>query len=200
MGEWEGDRWSWSWRWGRPLWDYEFNSLNALTNVINRCSANGSYSTKETYSMILNLDRDAQFNEETLKGFKLIWKSSAPMKVIAHAWRLIWGRLPTKSNLRRRGILKPTNDLRCIFCGHQEETEKHIFFECTITHGIWMECFAWFQCSTRETCKETCHLYLAWSCLAYLKMEKCNHLQKRGVFFNETRQRTKIETLELVCV
>ncbi|KAL8536511.1 hypothetical protein ACS0TY_011925 [Phlomoides rotata] len=64
-----------------------------------RCSANGSYSTKETYSTILNLDKDAQFNEETLKGFKLIWKSSAPMKLIAHAWRLIWGRLSTKSNL-----------------------------------------------------------------------------------------------------
>ncbi|KAL8468368.1 hypothetical protein ACS0TY_031551 [Phlomoides rotata] len=127
MGEWEGDIWSWSWRWRRPLWDYELNSLNALINVINR---------------------DAQFNEETLKGFKLVWKSSALMKVIAHAWRLIWGRLPTKSNLRRRGILKPTDDLRCIFCGYQEETEKHIFFECTIAHGIWMECFAWFQCST----------------------------------------------------
>ncbi|KAL8471619.1 hypothetical protein ACS0TY_029028 [Phlomoides rotata] len=77
MGEWEGDRWSWSWRWKRPLWDYEFNSLNALSNVINRfqpndgvedawkwrCSTNGSYSTKETYSMILNLDRDSSMRK-----------------------------------------------------------------------------------------------------------------------------------------
>ncbi|KAL8475345.1 hypothetical protein ACS0TY_028141 [Phlomoides rotata] len=68
--------------------------------------------------MVLNLDKDVHLNEETLKGFKLIWKSSAPMKVIAHAWRLIWGRLPTKSNLCRRGILKHTYDLRCIFCGY----------------------------------------------------------------------------------
>ncbi|KAL8515049.1 hypothetical protein ACS0TY_013943 [Phlomoides rotata] len=110
-----------------------------------RLSANGLYSTKDTNDFLLQNDQTSYINEETVKEFKLIWKSNAPPKVITHAWRLLWGRLPTKSNLCMRGILSLLDDLRCVLCGLEDETEKHYFFECCVIHGIWMECFAWLQ-------------------------------------------------------
>ncbi|KAL8529717.1 hypothetical protein ACS0TY_006962 [Phlomoides rotata] len=59
-----------------------------------RLSVNGIYSTKDTYDFFLQNDRTPYINGDVVKGFKLIWKSAAPQKVIAHAWRLLWGRLP----------------------------------------------------------------------------------------------------------
>ncbi|KAL8534448.1 hypothetical protein ACS0TY_010457 [Phlomoides rotata] len=161
FGSWVEDRWVWSWRWRRSLLDRDIIYLNALNNLLDkfhlrngventwkwRLSANGLYSTKDTYDLLLQNARTPYINGETTKGFKLIWKSTAPPKVIAHAWRLLWGRLPSKANLCRSGILSQSEDLRCVFCGLEEETGKHCFFECGVTHGIWMECFAWLQIS-----------------------------------------------------
>ncbi|KAL8549553.1 hypothetical protein ACS0TY_008403 [Phlomoides rotata] len=85
--------------------------------------------TNETYNFLLNQRGITTITEERSKGFKLIWKNFAPSKVIAHAWRLLWDRLPTKSNLCRRGVLGRNSDLNCCLCRQETETGKHLFFE-----------------------------------------------------------------------
>ncbi|KAL8474853.1 hypothetical protein ACS0TY_031319 [Phlomoides rotata] len=80
-----------------------------------RASRSGCFSTKETYLFLLNRNRSFALSEEQLKGFKLIWRNFAPLKVIAHAWRLLWDRLSTKANLRRRGVIGPNDDTTCSF-------------------------------------------------------------------------------------
>ncbi|KAL8555013.1 hypothetical protein ACS0TY_002990 [Phlomoides rotata] len=100
------------------------------------------------YLHIFNQNRIPLQNLESARGFKQIWKSFVPSKVKAHAWRVLWGRLPTKSNLRRWGILGPSDDNRCLLCCLHEESEKHLFFKCSITHSLWMKCFSWLRYST----------------------------------------------------
>ncbi|KAL6518068.1 hypothetical protein OROMI_033769 [Orobanche minor] len=87
-------------------------------------------------------------NEEKRLGFKLIWKSYAPVKVIANAWRVLWDRLPTKTNLRRRKFLDTNSNMKCVLCGVNDESGKHFFFECSISYKVWMECFKWLGLST----------------------------------------------------
>ncbi|KAL8548229.1 hypothetical protein ACS0TY_007523 [Phlomoides rotata] len=66
------------------------------------------------------------------------------MKVKAHAWRVLWDRLPNKVNLRRGNILSSNDNLKCVLCDDKEESERHIFFECIVAHKVWMLCFKWF--------------------------------------------------------
>lgn len=68
--------------------------------------------------------------------------------MIAHGWRLLWGCLPMKSNLCRRNVLKPIDNLNCTLCLSSDETERHIFFEYPIAHEVWMKCYSWFQIQT----------------------------------------------------
>ncbi|KAL8491338.1 hypothetical protein ACS0TY_023097 [Phlomoides rotata] len=108
-----------------------------------RISEDGKYSTKATYIFLLSQISQTIISEELSSGFKLIWKNYAPLKVIAHAWRLLWDRLPTKCNLQRRNILGLNDVLSFCFCNLEVESGKHIFFECSVTYQIWTAIFVW---------------------------------------------------------
>ncbi|KAL8509474.1 hypothetical protein ACS0TY_016621 [Phlomoides rotata] len=69
------------------------------------------------------------------------WFRDRPLKVIAHSWRVLWDRLPTKVNLRRRNILNSSHNLKCVLCNEKDETGRHIFFECEVSYKIWVMCF-----------------------------------------------------------
>ncbi|KAL8470539.1 hypothetical protein ACS0TY_033182 [Phlomoides rotata] len=159
MGSWDGDMWGWSWRWRRPLFDrglISFDNLMALVNKFHiklgvadtwkwRVMTSGKYSTKETNFFIYNQRRTDAMEEDKLKGFKRIWKSFAPPKFAALAWRLLWDRLPTKTNLRRCGIINTNEDMNCFFYRNYEESGKHLFFECSTIHNLWMKCLDWIH-------------------------------------------------------
>ena len=49
--------------------------------------------------------------------------------------------IPTKDNLSRRGI--PLMCDRCPLCGVEEESVRHLFFECKISWKIWGMCLTW---------------------------------------------------------
>ncbi|KAL8464584.1 hypothetical protein ACS0TY_034187 [Phlomoides rotata] len=88
LGRWVEDWWEWSWRWRRSLLDRNIIYLNALNNLLDRyhlingvedswkwrLPANGLYSTKDTYDLLLQNVRTPYINGETIKGFKLIRK------------------------------------------------------------------------------------------------------------------------------
>jgi len=47
------------------------------------------------------------------------------------AWRVLCNVIPTKDNLSRRGITLMSD--RCPLCGVEEESVRHLFFECRIS-------------------------------------------------------------------
>lgn len=56
-----------------------------------------------------------------------------PLKNKIFAWYLRHGVNLTKDNLIKRNWY---GSLQCVFC-HHDETIKHLFFQCKLTHSIW---------------------------------------------------------------
>ncbi|KAL8522493.1 hypothetical protein ACS0TY_012601 [Phlomoides rotata] len=155
MGEWDGGLWRWKWRWRRRLSERELNCLNDLTCVLNNCflkqdtqdtwiwktGTEGHYAVKKAYSMLLQQKLGEM--GEPREDFNLIWNKTTPLKVRINAWRIIWERIPTTTQLQRRNALPPNTNLNCPFCNEEQETVRHIFFECEFSYKIWMACLNW---------------------------------------------------------
>lgn len=111
-------------------------------------SSSGRYITKEAYDYLMARHEEVNIPDDLESGFRMIWNKLAPLKVVGHAWRLLWNRLPTKDNLVRRKILQQHDDTRCVFCSSKEENARHVFFECSISYSVWMEIMKWFNITT----------------------------------------------------
>jgi hypothetical protein len=65
------------------------------------------------------------------------------------AWRLLQDRLPTKTNLVRRGLLN-AEEAGCVAgCGH-DESAAHLFLHCDIYGAIWRHIRSWIGVSGVE--------------------------------------------------
>lgn len=62
-------------------------------------------------------------------AWRKVWFGLIPPKVEIFVWQLLHGRLPVRSNLAARGIIDD-GYISCPFCGVNEESVKHIFFDC----------------------------------------------------------------------
>lgn len=58
---------------------------------------------------------------------------------------MIWNRLPTRDNLRRRNIIGDQADVSCAFCKNASESIDHIFLECGFIAPLWYRCFEWME-------------------------------------------------------
>jgi hypothetical protein len=79
--------------------------------------------------------------------FDHLWESSAPSKVIAFSWQLIYDRIPSRSNLQLRGIVVSDKPWECLGCVGQVETSNHLFLHCPCAMQIWREVFSWLGVS-----------------------------------------------------
>jgi hypothetical protein len=62
-----------------------------------------------------------------------LWKLKLPLRIKVFGWYLRKGVILTKDNLAKRNW----NESRtCVFC-HQDETIKHLFFQCRFARSIW---------------------------------------------------------------
>ena len=65
---------------------------------------------------------------------KKIWQMKIPLKIKVFTWYLRRGVILTKDNLVKRNWHGST---KCMFCP-QDETIKHLFFECSFARSIWL--------------------------------------------------------------
>ena len=63
--------------------------------------------------------------------------------------------IATKDNLLRRGIFIVCD--RCPLCGVEEETIRHLFFECRFSWRIWGLCLEWLGISLVLHCDAQMH-------------------------------------------
>jgi len=80
---------------------------------------------------------EEEWNIEEFRVFESIWKSKAPLKVVAFSWKLLLDRIPTRRNLARRNCLPPKVSYRCVLCGITEEPANHLFLHCSFTTKVW---------------------------------------------------------------
>ncbi|GKV36160.1 hypothetical protein SLEP1_g44321 [Rubroshorea leprosula] len=95
-------------------------------------SINGHYSTKTAYLMLVKQRREL----EEAELFKRIWSKILPSKVAAFNWKVMLDRIPTKTNLLKRGIAKDTEDTKCVLCENEDEDSNHLFLNCSIARSM----------------------------------------------------------------
>ncbi|KAL8483406.1 hypothetical protein ACS0TY_026198 [Phlomoides rotata] len=139
-------------------------------------------------------------DEENEHCFKWIWNKFTPLKAIAHSWRVLWDRLPTKLNLQKRNILNPNSSLNCVLCNAREESSRHIFFECEVSYKVWMSCLNWLgvasalqsdPCRNLSAFRQNARrgkgmlvLVVIWQCMIWLIWKARNAIIFEGVTFN----------------
>jgi hypothetical protein len=62
-------------------------------------------------------------------------------KVVVFSWQALLGRLPTRKNLVRRGVVLDGPNVDCVLCGEGRETEDHLFASCSSTIGSLFQAF-----------------------------------------------------------
>jgi hypothetical protein len=87
---------------------------------------NGKFSVAFIYNALILPDAPVYDN-------KKIWKIKIPLKNKVFAWYLHRGVILTKDNLIKRNW---HGSQTCIFCS-QDETIKHLFFQCNLARSIW---------------------------------------------------------------
>jgi len=132
---WEEGGAAWSWRMRLWAWEKELveecrhlrNDIVLQVDISDRWQWNpdiqGGYIVRGVYHILTTLI------DPVVGGMNdLFWHKQVPMKVSIFAWRLIWDRLPTKTNLVRRGLLNSELAACGVGCG-QEESALHMFLQ-----------------------------------------------------------------------
>jgi len=70
--------------------------------------------------------------------YKKFWKSKVMPSALVFAWRVLENKIATRTNLERHGIA--VESLLCSLYGVEEETCRHLFFECRIAWTVWSHC------------------------------------------------------------
>ncbi len=75
-----------------------------------------------------------RMNEEEDPKWKKLWSSRVWLKITLFLWLLLRNKLVTWKNLRGRGLIGPSI---CVMCCKEEETSKHLLYECETIGVLW---------------------------------------------------------------
>jgi hypothetical protein len=152
----EGESRTWSFIWRRRLFQWEEDLVMQLFVLLDPVLLNfevdrwcwkinpvDGFSVKSAFDFLVDLESEPNRSEFELEVFAKIWESPAPSKVIALSWRLLYDLLPTKDNLRSRGVVQNPMDGNCCRCNLCPETSNHLFLHCSVAHRVWCEIFKW---------------------------------------------------------
>jgi hypothetical protein len=135
------------WRWRRRLFSWEKELIEVCNGVVLGVErrdevsdkwqwVDSNYSVKEAY---IQLTEEDGFEVEWANE---IWNPLIPAKMSILAWRLFYDRLPTKDNLRKRGVHLNSSSLCVGGCGCVENA-NHVFFNCPMLSCVWKETLKW---------------------------------------------------------
>lgn len=95
---------------------------------------NGIFTVKSMYQKLKNPSID-QTRLANVSFWKSFWKLNISQRIKIFLWKCIHNALPVRKKLGR--YMKDI-DLKCIFCEHECESLKHLFFECPYARSVWM--------------------------------------------------------------
>jgi hypothetical protein len=158
-GNWENNIWRWSLTWRRSLfvWEEELRleMLAELQGVVLSSigdkwiwseDSGGVFSVKTCYDLLTRrVTHGSLFSEDQKFVFRGVWKSVAPLKVIAFSWQMLLDRIPTRSNLLRRGVRLNGEEAGCILCGAISENSVHLLLHCPVASAVWYKLCRWLR-------------------------------------------------------
>jgi len=95
-----------------------------------------TFSVNSAYNLVR---KDLEANSSPI-FCKLWWCKAVPSAVLI-AWRLMENKLGTRVNLSRRGVLVDSS--MCSLCGKEEESCRHLIFDCNFARRVWCLCYKW---------------------------------------------------------
>ena len=125
----------WRFRWRRHLFVWEEELLVSLMEDLEgmmwsnqedvwrwNLEESGIFTVKSTYDYLLSLLGSVDLWNGEERVFHRLWKSPAPSKIVAFAWKVLLNRVPTKANFALRDVLN-LNDLyfKLYFCWKNNE-------------------------------------------------------------------------------
>jgi hypothetical protein len=152
-----GDSIDWIFTWRRTLFHWEEELVVGLKELLVEVvlkveedrwewipGEEGVFSVKSAYNILSKELGNVDLLAEELEGvFAHVWESSAPSKVIAFSWQLLFDRIPSRSNLLLRGIVVSDKPWECLGCVGHIETSNHLFLHCPCAMQIWRDVFSW---------------------------------------------------------
>nr|XP_025703097.1 uncharacterized protein LOC112803854 [Arachis hypogaea] len=147
-GFWDGIEWVWHFQWRRELRQWETETLDQLLlalqsvkliaevqdRVVWKFDKEGVYTTNSFVQVL----QEATMDEEILsyRFTKDIWRGLVPPRVELFTWFALIGRINTKDQLSRLGILEP-NDNICVLCKKASESVHHLLVACEFSWHVW---------------------------------------------------------------
>uniref|UniRef100_A0A803PGT3 Reverse transcriptase domain-containing protein n=1 Tax=Cannabis sativa TaxID=3483 RepID=A0A803PGT3_CANSA len=103
---------------------------------------NGDYTVASGYNLIQREKQKAETSNKSIaRGWwKSVWQSSITPKMKNFVWRVCHNRLPSKSELVKRGIQL---DSTCSGCWNREETIGHALWKCPRLKVVWQTAGFW---------------------------------------------------------
>jgi hypothetical protein len=147
----------WPFSWRRDLFQWEEERLVVLKELLESVTLSGEvdvwcwspdkkreFSVKSAYNLLVS---EFEYMEEEdgalVKILDHIWESLAPSKVIAFSWQLLYDRIPSRCNLRYRGVVLSDIPWECVGCVGTEEDTTHLFLHCPSAMLVLREIFKW---------------------------------------------------------
>ncbi|XP_068497985.1 uncharacterized protein [Phaseolus vulgaris] len=95
-----------------------------------------TFSVSSAYSL-LRRDGEVVFSSTYSK----LWSCKVVPSALVTAWRVLENKIATRANLERRGVL--VGSPLCCLCGKEEESYRHLFFDCRFAWWVWCLCLEW---------------------------------------------------------
>lgn len=115
----------------------EIQDVNIVENVEDAISwkfdKKGEFSVKSFCRAVMEHRTSIGGTLNVVHGF---WKGLVPPRVEVITWFVVLQRINTKSRLNRLGMI-PNDEIRCPFCGEEEESVSHLFLHCKYSWGLW---------------------------------------------------------------
>lgn len=124
---------SWSWMIKNIMRQRE--KIHSIQQVWDNTLNSKKFPMKQIYLLLIEDDIKVPWRF-------LLHKNPARPRALFTTWMLCHGKLPTKDRLIRFGFI---TDPACSFCKIEAESICHLFFDCTVTNGIWCHILQWIE-------------------------------------------------------
>lgn len=104
------------------------------------------FSIKHYYDRIANCcNISFVFYGSVLEALRRLLRTKDPSNILIFGWRLVLNRLPTRSNLERRGVLSATLNLLCPLCGGECEDSNNLVGGYPVPEVLWNQAIDWIH-------------------------------------------------------
>ncbi|GAA0161063.1 reverse transcriptase [Lithospermum erythrorhizon] len=121
-----------------------FGGVEGTIEGLYRCCEAGRFCTNLIYEAL-------RVPNPTYPWMRIIWRPFIPPKFSFTLWLSCRKRLATRDSLRFMNL----DDVSCIFCRNDAETQRHFFFSCPFTSAIWCTIRTWLGIRRQMTTLES---------------------------------------------